>query len=398
MRFRCLLSKWLQLSFILGLTYSYAMFQGGPLSWFIFYVSLFVVFYLFLLTIYPQRWIQVHLELPDERKIASETVTLKVSVRLKLPLPFMYLHLKTYLPPSITYRFDGEKSFEIAPWTKRDPVIETLRIALFGRRYNEDIQLDSLVRGTHHFQRVDVSLTDPFLFVKRDFSAAVNQTLTVYPYHLSSARPIEERQVIGMASKKRSFRDQTDHIAGLRAYLPGDKMSRIDWKKSAQTDMLMTKTFDPLTTQEANIMVYPSETVEENEWILTLLYWFIREAKKRHEVLSIVFINELDICLDSQASLMHTEEQLAELALTGENPITELPTGEHVLLTSVLSKTLVDEIATHYQQRHFFDVYLTKALDALTSEEKHQLERLKQWLRVYPFDYATLFGGDRTNA
>src|SRR5690625_2007248 len=95
------LRNFLLLSLLFFLPYTYAMFQGGFVSWFLFFSLLPIWIYLIGLWIYPiHRW-HVDRILAREHLQAGDSLKITINVKRKIPFPIFYCMLTEIIPPSL---------------------------------------------------------------------------------------------------------------------------------------------------------------------------------------------------------------------------------------------------------------------------------------------------------
>ena len=75
------------------------------------------------------------------------------------------------------------------------------------------------------------------------------KTISLEGYDISSRRPIGE-----VVMTHRLFEDPT-RISGVRDYEPGDSFGRINWRATARTGVLQSKTYEPSTVAGATILI-----------------------------------------------------------------------------------------------------------------------------------------------
>jgi uncharacterized protein (DUF58 family) len=88
-------------------------------------------------------------------------------------------------------------------------------------------------------------LSDPFGFFHVKMSFPHSQSILIYPpvVHLPTLR-LPRGAATGSGRTSRRSLDVTTNAAGVRAYAPGDSLSRVHWRSTAHHETLMTKTFD----------------------------------------------------------------------------------------------------------------------------------------------------------
>ncbi|HEY1066358.1 MAG TPA: DUF58 domain-containing protein, partial [Pirellulales bacterium] len=117
-------------------------------------------------------------------------------------------------------------------------------------------QLQLLGRGYHQIGPLVIETGDLFGLHRRWRAIADPVFILVYPkvihipgYDVASRRPIGE---VRMAH--RLFEDPT-RISGVREYQPGDPLRQINWKATARTGVLHSKTYEPSSLVGATIVL-----------------------------------------------------------------------------------------------------------------------------------------------
>lgn len=93
--------KLIILTLLTAAVFSYAMFQGGFVSWFLFYAFLPFVLYAGLLALYPLRSFQASRQMDKTQLHAGDRLGVTVTLRRKLPFPLMYMVIEDCLPEGI---------------------------------------------------------------------------------------------------------------------------------------------------------------------------------------------------------------------------------------------------------------------------------------------------------
>lgn len=217
--------RWLPLVGLLLLTailFSYAMFQGGFVSWFLFYSFLPFGLHAFAVALYPIRRVAVSRTVPAKRYHAGEPIPVTVRMELPWAIPPAALTVSGQEP-----RHGGA----MAAWP-------------FRRRLSCAWSL-SLPRGRHQLDIVRLEASDALGFVNKAESFSAPCTIIVYPrYWPWPAEMVREWFAYGKAARPLAYRRDLAVAAGAREYAPGDKMSWVHWKASARRQALMTKEFD----------------------------------------------------------------------------------------------------------------------------------------------------------
>ncbi|MFS0645934.1 DUF58 domain-containing protein [Siminovitchia sp. 179-K 8D1 HS] len=232
---------------LLALTFSYAMFQGGFVSWFLFFSFLPVAVYSLLLNAFPFIF-DVKRNISSERLYAGNSVDITITATRKFPFPLLFLVVedKASIKGHKHMLFPG-----------------------FKRRLTIHYEISQVPRGEHIFQSVRFKTGDLFGFLEKETFVSAPQTILVYPKMDSFIHePVRRVLERGTGAAKFQYHKDTSHIAGIREYQPGDRFSWIDWKATARTNDLMTKDFevkssnDPLFVLDRSFSVHFEKMVE----------------------------------------------------------------------------------------------------------------------------------------
>lgn len=102
-------------------TFCYAMFQGGFVSWFLFYSFLPFVLYAFMLAFYPLKNMTAERRLSRGQYKAGDQLEAFVVLKRKWPFPIMFMIVEDCLPDSLgrNGRSAEAKQF-LFPWFKKE--------------------------------------------------------------------------------------------------------------------------------------------------------------------------------------------------------------------------------------------------------------------------------------
>lgn len=230
---------------LLIILFSYAMFQGGFVSWFLFFSYLPIFSYHILLLLYPIKKWRLSREIEQQSIYAGDHIELSINIKRKLPFPLTYCLVEEILPSSLSkvdQRFHSSKEQPVSyrdrqfkkvifPWFKRDMII----------RFN----LKYIPRGEHHLEQIKIKTGDLFGFITKDFVFKVEHELKVYPRRTKVNMAEQTTGLEQGAISAPSLNYRSAHIAsGIREYAPGDKLSWINWKQTARKNKMMTKEFE----------------------------------------------------------------------------------------------------------------------------------------------------------
>ncbi|ARK24361.1 hypothetical protein SporoP37_06560 [Sporosarcina sp. P37] len=224
----------------IGVTaYAFAKFQGGFVSWFIFYMLVPFVAYSILLYLYPMRDIRVERHIEDRHIMRNGQAVIRLIIKRKWPFPLPYIIL-------------ADKRIH----AKQTRTVRQMALIGFRRTYEYSYVLKDLTRGEYTLPAVEIELVDFFNWIRKKEVFAVHDTFLVYPnvtglMYQSAAGGTSGGQRL---SAYTPAKDATTP-SSVREYAPGDRISLIHWKSFARTSKLMTKEFDEQRSEQYTVLL-----------------------------------------------------------------------------------------------------------------------------------------------
>jgi len=291
------------LSFILLLIvlFSYAMFQGGFVSWFLFYSFLPFGLYSIGLIFYPLNSLQVERILSENQYRSGESLTATIQVKSSIVFPVMFLLVEDQLPNSLQhYR------------QKRNT--KAILSTLFKREFSYQYILENIPRGEHEFSTIRVKMTDLFGIVEKEAFFEVKHNILVYPRYVEmSYRRLNQRFEQGVAASKIQLHRDTTMVVGTREYKPGDRFSWINWKISARKNELMTKEFEERQSEDMVLFLDRTYTPLFEEMI-TFAASLVRAILKKGIQVGLVSIGRDRVIFPMRAGESQLEQLYYHLA------------------------------------------------------------------------------------
>ncbi|MCF3943090.1 DUF58 domain-containing protein [Oceanobacillus alkalisoli] len=230
---------------LLAVLFSYAMFQGGFVSWFLFYSFLPILLYHLGLLFYPLNNWKVSRTLSKRIIQAGDSIDVTIHLERKFPLPLYYGMVEEIMPASWN-RLHYDYAFLNEPdHVTIDRTMKKMKMIGFKKQLEISYRLDKLPRGEHELQGVRVLISDVFGFVKKEYIYPVQDELIVQPNTRDiriSDRAVsfeQGQQVVNLFQL-----ENTNVATGVREYAPGDRFSWIHWKQTAKNQTVMTKEFE----------------------------------------------------------------------------------------------------------------------------------------------------------
>ncbi|RFB11024.1 DUF58 domain-containing protein [Bacillus sp. HNG] len=260
-------------------TFVYAMFQGGFVSWFLFYSFIPFGLYSFALSIYSLKDFKLVRQINQTEYVAGEKFEATIVINRKIPFPLMYLIIEELLPPQLK-KFEQSKQSKVIlfPWFKRELTFK--------------YEFDSILRGEHVLEGIRIKTGDLFGLIEKETIAPVRDQFLVYPQYVDLVyRQLESRFEQGMTSSHVRLQRDTAIAVGVREYAPGDRFSWIDWKASARRNNIMTKEFEQ--QQSHDVVLFMDRTNSNHfEQIVTFTASLTKAILRKGAQVSFISIGE----------------------------------------------------------------------------------------------------------
>ncbi|KFL15069.1 DUF58 domain-containing protein [Anoxybacillus geothermalis] len=232
-----------RLLLLTAVLFSYAMFQGGFVSWFLFYSFLPFGLYGVFIAIYPLGRAAVRRTVPAGRRYwAGDRIPVTAHIDLPWPIPLA----------AVAVAEGKQDGGAMLAWPLRRRLVCTWSL--------------SLPRGRHSLDTIRLEVSDAFGWVHKTASFHAPCTVIVYPRYIEwPAEAVREWFAHGKAARPIPLHRDMAVAAGAREYAPGDKMSWVHWKASARRQELMTKEFDEQRNDDWIVVLdgAPSRSFEE---------------------------------------------------------------------------------------------------------------------------------------
>lgn len=233
---------------LLGILFSFAMFQGGVVSWFLFFGFLPIFVYLAGLLLYPITGWEVSRQSAGSTFYAGDHVEAKLIISRKFPFPIAYCIVEEKFPQSLQ-RMDKQKE-KYVHMAQPEQLYSHRRMKKvvfpwFKRVIKIPYTIEHVPRGNHQLQTIRIRTGDIFGFVKKEHHYQAAASFMVFP----RMRRLDLTEQLssdgqGTAASRKLYWKNTNAVSGVREYVPGDKVTAIDWKQTARTNVMMTKEFE----------------------------------------------------------------------------------------------------------------------------------------------------------
>ncbi|MGJ9382208.1 DUF58 domain-containing protein [Salipaludibacillus sp. CF4.18] len=370
--------------------FSYAMFQGEFVSWFLFYSVATLVVLMLLYALIPLGSFVIERNVGDGALPSGSELTVDISVRRKWPFPFLYLTVEDEVGNAIREQMPSRQSRMIFYPTMK-------------KKLTFSYTIPEVKRGEYEFLGFTLSTSDMFgIFEKRKF-IALNSNVLVYPrYHNIERWSAYEKHDSETDISSKDFIEDVTSAAGAREYVPGDKLTSIDWKVTARTNKLMTKEFEEYIGQNFLIVfnnAIPDDhfgTVEAYEKGIELVTSIIMYAYTRHLDVGLWTLGshkrqfELDTGGDHQKRMVKHLAQLkgdqhGDFAARLSESEVKVPSGVSMIIVSVeLTRETLERVKVLVARRvQVYFALMDKGSEIDEWEKKRLQELRKTGVEVY---------------
>lgn len=389
--------KLLFILILVGLLFSYAMFQGGFVSWFLFFSFLPVFLYHFGLLFYAiHRW-QVKRALSGHIVRSGEGITVTVTIKRAIPYPLFYCVMEELYPDSL-HKWDiGTDKYSQLGHPEKFRWNRTMRRMVFPgwkRHITITYALDGLPRGEHAFRAIRLTTGDWFGFVQKTHVFPTSDQLVVQP-NLLSADTWELQSSIehGPIAANVWNSKNTNVATGIREYLPGDKFTWIDWKQTARRNTMMTKEFDQEKSNDTCIVLdscsgagsYELAFEATIELSLSLVAGVKRQASKSRFLTIADTVTYFDVYKNT-SEIDRLRQHLTRLRPEGvvsfaamlNKAVQQMPgTSLIILITTRLDKALYETVQPLRKRSKNIMIYLVQPTDFITNQTANLIRQLR---------------------
>lgn len=373
-----LIWKLILLLLLTALAFCYAMFQGGFVSWFLFFSFLPFAVYSILLAIYPLQTFEASREISQDQFSAGDVLKARVTLQRSFPFPFIYLIAEECLPPGLKQTQDD---IPARKWF----YLGLSRKAVFS------YTVQSMKRGEHEFSQIRIKTGDLLGLFEKEARIETKETIIVYPSTFSMSykhsRPQYEQ---GASAVTQRYMKDTSMASGIRDYQPGDRMAWIDWKATAKRDSFMTKEFEQTRTHDA-VIIMDQQDSEAFEAMITFTASLSKAIIKEGSPLGFILLGST---LDTTAALpggRQLQTIFSKLARVKPEPSQSAfslweermasrggYSSSNLFIVSVLSLELVRKLEYRAGYSDLKLYFVRKDRDRPTQEEEVLLDRLNK--------------------
>ena len=396
-RLKKIVESWGRLLFVLLIlifTFSFAMFQGGFVSWFIFYMTLPFILYSLFLTIYPLTDIHVERHVHTNQIRSGNTFRAAVTMRRKFPFPLLYTVVQEQTNSPVLKKHLADAQHKML-------------LPGFRKSHTWEYEIEEMPRGEHVLEGIQVEIADFFGWVKKTRLVSLPQTILVYPNTVEIPyRPMESRYDQGAMAAPFTLVKDTTMASGLRDYRPGDRVSWIHWKSFARTQTMRTKEFEDRQSQDLFVMDdrKPSDKFEVQVELVASILQSVVRANSSVGYLSIGDSLDYFPHIQTEENYQRIMYHLAKVQPDLKRPLSEISnrnlqeiqSSTLLYVTSRLTLEMIEAIQRNSQRlSNCICLVVMNKGDKLSKEDEatHQFIRSKGFIvkTVRPENFAGVF-------
>ncbi|MBS4175864.1 DUF58 domain-containing protein [Bacillus sp. FJAT-49736] len=347
----------------LGIVFSYAMFQGGFVSWFLFYSFTPFALYALLIAFYPMGDFKVARTFNGDSYSVGDELKVTIELERKLPFPLFFLIIRN----ETSFDDQGEELI-LYPW--------------FRRRMKVLYTVTDLQRGEHFFGDITMKCGDFLGLILKSQVISDPKTILVYPSYIDIIyRSIESRYEQGATASQIRLQNDSTLVTGIRQYQPGDRFTWIDWKATARKNEMQTKEFEERQSHDISIILdrTPSQVFEAMvKFSASLIRTIIRHGGQ----IGLYSIGKDHSIFPIRGGEEHQHQlfyHLAKVKADSEVPVHTILTGEKVfyqqtasimIITSKLTQPLIDSVQLFTRKMGSVVMFVIKETgDKISTEE-----------------------------
>lgn len=349
-----------------------ALFQGGFVSWFLFYSFLPFILYCVALSFYPLENLKVTRELPKNVFKVGDPIKVILTVRKSIFFPVFYFLIEDKFSNNL-HTTDQQK------FTKE------LILTGFKKECSFDYMIQKLPRGEYFFNSLTIKVGDPLGIFESKISFNMINRFVVFPqYSELYYRPLEHQNNQGSTISSHHFQRDISMAVGIREYKAGDRFSWINWKASAKRNKMMTKEFEELQSNDLFVIMDCAQN-ELLESTVSFTASFLHTVLKKGIQVGLLTNNKKRDSFPIRGGEGHFQKLLYHLAKIEANNTTPIEmvlekelrfiqqNVSYILITNHLSKNLVEKASYIKNREGSFTIFVIKSDSMVISESEKSL-------------------------
>lgn len=217
------------------------------------FLAMSLAVYLLIKEIYKKYWdknLKIEVFLPKENVHAGEKSKILEVITNNKFLPLPILETRFYLEKGIIYKNMLNSSISDKLY-RRD-------VFFVGgnRKISRSFEIECQKRGYYTLDNIDTVSYDLFLTRKVLGKHTCFRDFYVYPRKVKTDKiaPLYRKIMGDITSSQRVYEDPFS-FSGIREYLPGDSISKVNWKATAKSTELLVNIYDSAISQKVYIFL-----------------------------------------------------------------------------------------------------------------------------------------------
>lgn len=357
---------------LIFLTFSYAMFQGGFVSWFLFYSFLPFAIYCVAVSFYSLNNLKVVRILPQTDYNAGEPLKVAIHITRSRAFPLFYLQVEDQLAETLKY-------------ARQQKPAKTVLFPGFRREFFYEYIIGELPRGEHSFHSFTLKIGDPLGIFEKEKIVEEEGRIVVYPaYTELRYRPLVNQYDQGLTASRERVQRDTTMAVGIRDYRPGDRFSWINWKASAKRNEFMTKEFEQRQSHDVFVVMdcVPDKRFEA---VVSFTASLVRAVLKKGAQTGLLTVSKERASIPirgGEQQLQQVFYHLARIEAKASSPLEKVleldslfiqQTVSFMLVTAQLTKPLIEKSSFLGQRRGSITIFLIKGQKESPAEQERSL-------------------------
>ncbi len=218
------------------------MFQGGFVSWFLFYSFLPFSLYALLFAFYSLEDFSIERNLRRWDYHANEELIVKVTLKRNKAFPLLFIIVEDCLSESLgNAAQENQHKVFLFPG--------------FRKEVSYEYKIADLPRGEHELQAIRILTSDLLGLIEKEKRLELNESILVHPAYEKLSFEYGNYYGHGMRVSNNQIQRDASMVAGIREYQRGDRFSWINWKASAKRNGMVTKEFEQYQSDDFIIIM-----------------------------------------------------------------------------------------------------------------------------------------------
>lgn len=328
-------------------TFAFAMFQGGIVSWTIFYAVLPFNLYSILLFFYPLTSFSAKRILNSSHLQSGDSLKATITLSRGFPFPLLYTVVSDRW-------MEGEQRETIEE-------LHTMRVLGWKRHVEWNYEVNQMARGEYVAPKIRIEVIDFFGWIRKSSLISVQDQVLVYPRLVDvDYIAVESGEGERLATSPFNLVKDTTVVTGVRDYQSGDRMSWIHWKSFARTQTLMTKEFEDRSSRNLSL-VFDGRSSATFEETITFVASLLKAMTTERLVVNFMPVHRTEPFSDMQSE---AQFKLVLMYLAKVQPIQDNRVvfsgglkrkleqdGTIIIVTGKLDRHLIDEMQSSSRGR-----------------------------------------------